>query len=80
MISLETGSPATCGICKRQTTISFVTDRTGGKAYDLACQHRNGYCETCDMLVPDRSETIQEVLPRCPNCSPEEIELEEDDE
>jgi hypothetical protein len=32
------------------------------------------------MLVADRSETIQEVVPRCPNCSPEEIEPEEDDE
>jgi hypothetical protein len=32
------------------------------------------------MLVPDRSERIQEVVPRCPNCSPEEIEPEEEDE
>jgi len=78
MISLTTGSPATCGICKRDTTIKFTTERIGGTAYDLGCQHRNGYCATCDILVPDRSETILEIAPRCPNCSPEEAEPEEE--
>ncbi|MEP7077280.1 MAG: hypothetical protein ABI878_15855 [Acidobacteriota bacterium] len=80
MISLTEGSKVSCGICKRETNIKFTTERTGGTAYDLACQHRNGYCETCDMLVPDRSETIWEVTPRCPNCNPEEAEPEEEDE
>lgn len=80
MISLTEGSAVKCGICKRDTTITFTTERTGGIAYDLACQHRNGYCETCDRLVPDRSETIQEVVPRCPKCDPEEAEPEEEDE
>jgi len=79
MISLTEGSPAKCGICKRETKISFTTERVGGIAYDLACQHRNGYCETCDMLVPDRSEVIQEVVPRCPNCDPEEPDLDDEE-
>ena len=78
MISLTTGSHAKCGICKRDTTIKFTTERIGGTAYDLGCQHRNGYCSTCDILVPDRSETILEIVPRCPNCSPEDPEPEEE--
>lgn len=79
MISLKEGSAAKCGICGRETSIKFTTDRIGGTAYDLACQHRNGYCEACDILVPDRSETILEVVPRCPNCNPEDVEPDEED-
>jgi len=72
MIGLTEGSAATCGICGKETSVKFTTERIGGTAYDLACQHRNGYCEKCDRLVPDRSERIQEVVPRCPTCNPEE--------
>lgn len=78
MISLTEGSGVTCGICKKETTIKFSTERVGGTAYDLNCQHRNAYCDTCDIMVADRSDTVQEVVPRCPNCSPEE--MDEDDE
>lgn len=79
MIALNEGSAVTCGICNKDTTVKFATERIGGTAYDLNCQHRNAYCEKCDTLVADRSEIVQEVSPRCPNCSPEAVE-EDDDE
>ena len=56
MISLTEGSAVTCGICNRETTVKFATERIGGTAYDLNCQHRNAYCEKCDILVADRSD------------------------
>jgi hypothetical protein len=77
MISLTDGSAVKCGICKRDTTIKFTTERIGGIGYDLGCQHRNAYCATCDIMVPDRSDDFHEVVARCPNCNPEE---DDDDE
>src|SRR5688572_31705271 len=32
MSEIVEGNPATCGICGRETTVQFVTDREGGKA------------------------------------------------
>lgn len=69
MTSLAQGSAVTCGMCGKETSVKFTTEREGGTAYDLGCQHRNGYCETCKKLVRDVSETIYEVKPHCTTCS-----------
>jgi hypothetical protein len=76
MSSFDEGSTVQCGICGKQTTVQFITEREGGKAYDLSCFHRNGYCETCDKLVRDTSDSILEVKPHCTTCMGE---LEDDD-
>jgi hypothetical protein len=68
MDSIDVGSSVECGICRKPTTVQFITDREGGKAYDLMCFHRNGYCETCGTLVRDVSESIHEVKPHCSTC------------
>ena len=68
MNTIDVGSAVTCGICGKSTTVSFTTEREGGTAYDLGCFHRNGYCEACDKLVRDISESIQEVKPHCTEC------------
>jgi len=71
MSELDVGSSVTCGICSRETTIQFVTEREGGMAYDLNCMHRNAMCPACDVLVRDDSETILIVQPLCNTCNPE---------
>ena len=80
MNSITTGSTVTCANCGKKTTVSFITDRQGTPAYDLACFHRNAFCETCQKLVPDISESIQEVRSACPTCNPELIEPDDDDD
>lgn len=67
-MNIKEGSAVSCGICGKETTVSFITDRQGTAGYDLACQHRNAYCEKCDKLVRDVSEVIQEVKPHCDTC------------
>lgn len=79
MSSFQEGSAATCGICSRDTTISVITERTGGKSYDLACKHRNAECPTCGSLVRDDSDTIFEVRPLCRTCNPDAF-ADDDDE
>ena len=74
MNDLEVGSSVKCGICGRETKVQFVTEREGGKAFDLDCMHRNALCPTCGVLVRDDSETIQKVEPLCRTCSPEAFE------
>jgi hypothetical protein len=67
MSALDVGSNVTCGICSKETTVQFVTEREGGNAYDLNCMHRNAVCPTCDVLVRDDSDTILSVEPLCRN-------------
>ena len=74
MSSLEVGSNVTCGICNKETSVQFVTEREGGSAYDLNCMHRNAVCPTCDVLVRDDSDSILKVEPLCRNCNPEAFE------
>lgn len=80
MGELEVGSKVTCGICGRETNVQFVTDRIGGKAFDLNCMHRNALCPTCGALVRDDSDTILSVEPVCRKCNPEAFEDDDDDE
>lgn len=79
MSTHDVGSNVKCGICGKDTTVQFVTDREGGKAYDLNCMHRNAVCPTCGALAKDDSESILEVKPLCRTCSPEAF-VEDDDE
>ncbi len=79
MSEINVGSNVTCGICSRETTVQFVTEREGGNAYDLNCMHRNAMCPTCEVLVRDDSETILSVKPLCKTCSPEEFEDDDDE-
>ena len=79
MSALDVGSNVTCGICSKETTIQFVTEREGGNAYDLNCMHRNAMCPTCEVLVRDDSDSIQKVEPLCGTCNPEAF-VEDDDE
>lgn len=67
-LELEVGSEVTCGICKKATTVSLITDREGTLAYDLKCWHRNAICSKCGDLVRDASEVVQRVEPHCVNC------------
>ncbi|MGQ0540665.1 MAG: hypothetical protein ACT4O9_02295 [Blastocatellia bacterium] len=71
MNTIDVGNAVTCGICRKETTVQFVTEREGGTAYDLSCMHRNAVCEICQVLVKDDSDTILEVHPLCPTCNPE---------
>ena len=80
MSALDVGSNVTCGICSKETTIQFVTEREGGNAYDLNCMHRNAMCPTCEVLVRDDSDSIQKVEPLCQTCDPEAFVEDEDDE
>jgi hypothetical protein len=79
MSEIDVGSTVTCGICSRETTVQFVTERDGGKAFDLNCMHRNTTCPTCQVLVRDDSETILSVKPLCKTCNPEEFEDDDDE-
>lgn len=66
--TIKEGDAVTCGICRRETTVNFVSERGDKFSYDLNCRHRNGYCEACGKLVRDTSETISEVHPHCETC------------
>ena len=77
MSATDVGSNVTCGICNKETTVHFVTEREGGNAYDLNCMHRNAVCPTCNVLVRDDSETILAVKPLCRTCNPETFEDKE---
>jgi len=58
MSELDVGTNVTCGICGRETKVQFITDREGGKAFDLDCMHRNAICPTCNALVRDDSDQV----------------------
>jgi hypothetical protein len=77
---IKEGSAVTCGMCGKETSVHFVTDRNGTLAYDLTCYHRNAICPTCGKLVKDASEDIHDVVPACRNCNPEMFQDDEDDE
>lgn len=68
MDELKEGSAVTCGICNRETTVKFITDREGKAAYDLNCQHRNTACDTCGAMVRDASDDIFKVSAHCEKC------------
>lgn len=83
MSAIVEGTAVTCGYCKKDTTVNFVSEREGGMSYDLKCFHRNAYCETCGTLVRDGSDVIETVQPLCPVCNADEIAAlyaEDDDE
>jgi len=75
----ETGSAVTCGICGRETSVMFTTERDGGMAYDLTCFHRNALCPNCNVLVRDDSDVVEKVAPLCRTCSPEAFEDDDDE-
>jgi len=77
---LEAGAAVTCGICGKETTVQFTTERTGGTAYDLVCFHRNAMCPNCNVLVRDDSDRIDTIVPQCRTCNPEAFVDDEDDE
>ncbi len=68
MKTLEVGAAVRCGICRKETSVSLVSERQGVQAYDLKCWHRNVFCPNCGDLVRDASETVQEVHPHCEKC------------
>ena len=80
METLDVGGSVSCGICGKDTKIQFVTDREGGKAFDLECMHRNALCPNCNVLVRDDSDTVQKVEPLCKNCDPAAFADEEEED
>jgi hypothetical protein len=80
METLTEGSAVTCGMCGKETTVNFVTDRQGTMAYDLKCFHRNAMCPNCGKLVKDASDDVHEVVVACRDCNPEMFVNEDDDE
>lgn len=76
----EAGSNATCGICGKETTVIFASEREGGTSYDLECRHRNALCPNCNVLVRDDSDAIAKVVPLCKTCNPEAFDDDDDDE
>jgi hypothetical protein len=78
MSAPDVGSNVMCGICSKETTVQFITEREGGNAYDLNCMHRNAICPTCDVLARDDSDTVLAVQPLCKTCNPEAFTDEED--
>src|SRR5436190_23697919 len=80
MSELDVGTNVTCGICGRETKVQFITDREGGKAFDLDCMHRNAICPTCNALVRDDSDQVQKIEPLYTTSKPEAFVEEEEDE
>jgi len=80
MTEITQGAAVKCGICGKETTVQFITDRQGTPAYDLMCFHRNAVCSKCGNLVKDASEDIHTVVPACRDCNPEMFADEDDDE
>jgi len=80
MADIKEGTAVTCGMCGKETSVQFVTDRQGTAAYDLKCFHRNAVCPSCGKLVKDASETISEVVPACRDCNPEMFEDDDEDD
>ena len=76
---IEAGAAVTCGICGRETTVLFTTERDGGTAFDLACRHRNAICPNCNVLVRDDSDELEKIVPQCRKCNPEAFGDEDDD-
>lgn len=76
---MEAGTAVKCGICGRDVTVLFATERDGGTSYDLSCRHRNAMCPNCNVLVRDDSETLEKVVPLCRTCNPEAFEDEDDE-
>ena len=77
-MGIDVGSNVTCGICSKETTVQFVTEREGGMAFDLNCMHRNTICPTCDTLVRDDSDSVQTVQPLCRTCNPEAFSYDDE--
>lgn len=63
------GDSVRCGFCRAQTVIQSSASYGGQFGFDLACGHRNGYCEVCKELVLDTSDTGDIVSPMCSICS-----------
>ncbi len=78
MNTIDVGSNVECGICRRETTVQFVTEREGGNAYDLGCMHRNAICPVCNVLVKDDSDSILSIKPLCRTCDPQEFADDDD--
>lgn len=76
---IEAGSAVVCGICGKDTKVSFKAEREGGSSYDLECLHRNGMCPNCNVLVRDDSDSIGKVVPLCRTCNPEAFEDDDDE-
>lgn len=68
MANLEIGSAVVCGICKKDTTVTQISEREGTTAYDLKCWHRNAICPKCGEMARDASDTVQQVVPHCEKC------------
>ncbi len=68
MKEYKEGDAVACGMCRRDTTVTIVTEREGGTAYDLKCWHRNAICPTCGDLARDKSEVVQKIEPHCDKC------------
>ena len=75
---IEAGTAVKCGICGRDTSVLFTSEREGGIAYDLECRHRNAMCPNCNVLVKDDSDSLEKVAPLCRSCSPEAFEDEDE--
>ncbi len=80
MSEIKEGTAVKCGICDRDTTVKFVTDREGKNAYDLNCQHRNTICDKCGNMVRDASDDIQKVVAHCDNCDGSYYDDDDEDE
>lgn len=78
MGQFDAGSAVKCGICGRDTTVLFATEREGGLSYDLACRHRNAECPVCNVLVRDDSDSLEKVAPLCRTCDPEAFDDDEE--
>jgi hypothetical protein len=79
MTEINVGDSVVCGICGKDTSVQFITDREGGKAFDLGCMHRNAVCPTCGSLAKDASETILAVSPSCRTCDPQDFAYDDDE-
>ena len=79
MEGIAEGSKVTCGICGKETEVTIVTEREGGKAYDLKCWHRNAECPKCGALVRDASDVVQQVKPHCEKCDGPYYDDDEDE-
>lgn len=79
MSEVNIGDQVVCGICGRDTSVQFITDREGGKAYDLNCMHRNTTCPTCGAIAKDGSESILSVKASCRKCDPQDFEYDDDE-
>jgi len=64
----KVGMLVLCGFCCQEHAIEAIKAYGGATGFELACGHRNAYCEQCEVPVKDTSILPNRLSPDCPVC------------